>query len=80
MHPGSGRLRLSQSSGLSGGPCAQSGGQARNCTDPLVRFRIKLSFSIQVYTGIQFTVTSSSHASNYAQLLSEANCISRLTR
>ena len=54
MHPGSGRLRLSQSSGLSGGPCAQSGGQARNCTDPLVRFRIKLSFSIQVYSTQEY--------------------------
>jgi len=44
--PGSGRPRLSRSSE---GPCAQSGGQPKG-VGHLVRFRMKLPFSVQVYT------------------------------
>jgi len=44
--PGSGRPRLSRSSE---GPCAQSGGQPKG-VGQLVRFRMKLPFSVQVYT------------------------------
>jgi len=32
------------------GPCAQSRGQAKNGIGQLVRFRMKLPFSVQVYT------------------------------
>ena len=46
--PGSGRPRSARSSG---GPCAQSGGQAKKGINQLVRFRMKLLFSVQLYTG-----------------------------
>jgi len=45
--PGSVILRLLRSSE---GPCAQSRGQAKNGIGQLVRFRMKLPFSVQVYT------------------------------
>ena len=35
------------SSRIRGGPCAQSGGQAKKGTDQLVRFHVKLMFSVQ---------------------------------
>ena len=46
--PGSGRPRSARSSGR---PHAQSGGQAKKSADQLVRFRMKLPFSVQVCTG-----------------------------
>jgi len=45
--PGSVIPRLLRSSE---GPCAQSRGQAKNGIGQLVRFRMKLPFSVQVYT------------------------------